>query len=238
MGLAHGWRPNMFSGCILWLDADTVSGSDGDAIGTWTNKAPTGSANNVVQATGASQPLLKKGANGINGHNVIRFDGTNDYMTGSLAPGSSGMSHFFVAKTGASLKLYSSLWSIRDLAVADWAICLGNAVDGYGAGWAGPSELVLLGTIAGIATNTVFAGEAVYDKVNWELTGWRTATIPDTSFPTASPITFAIGAWVFDPTSAGEIFPGDIAEYIIFNRALSTAETAVVRKYLATKYGL
>jgi hypothetical protein len=69
------------AGATMVLDARFISGSDGDAIGTWASR--TSSTYDMTQATAANKPLLKLGANGINGQAAVLFDGTNDYMTGA-----------------------------------------------------------------------------------------------------------------------------------------------------------
>lgn len=63
------------------LDARFISGSDGDAIGTWASR--TSSTYNMTQSTASYKPLLKLGANGINGQAAVLFDGTNDRMDGA-----------------------------------------------------------------------------------------------------------------------------------------------------------
>jgi hypothetical protein len=79
----RGWQPKFIASLVLDLNADLIAGNDGDAIGTWVNAAPNGSAGNFTQATGAQQPLLKR--NILNGRSVVRFDGSNDCMSSSLA---------------------------------------------------------------------------------------------------------------------------------------------------------
>lgn len=69
------------AGATMVLDARFISGSDGDAIGTWASR--TSSTYDMTQATAAYKPLLKLGANGINGQAAVLFDGTNDFMTGA-----------------------------------------------------------------------------------------------------------------------------------------------------------
>lgn len=69
------------AGATMVLDARFISGSDGDAIGTWASR--TSSTYNMTQATAAYRPLLKLGANGINGQAAVLFDGTNDRLSGA-----------------------------------------------------------------------------------------------------------------------------------------------------------
>lgn len=61
---------------IVEMDPDTISGSDGDAIST---VASGGTAASFDQATSGDRPILKKGVNGLDSHNVIRFVST-DYL--------------------------------------------------------------------------------------------------------------------------------------------------------------
>jgi hypothetical protein len=81
--VASAWTPVSLGAALTeYLNADSVAGSDGDAIGTFT--ATVGS--DATQATAGKKPLLKKASNGINGHNVLLFDGSNDTMvTGNIA---------------------------------------------------------------------------------------------------------------------------------------------------------
>jgi hypothetical protein len=239
-GLGHGFRPNMFDHLVLDLDGDNVSGNDGDSIATWPNAAPTGSGNDATQGTGGSQPILKKTSNGINGHNVLRFDGTK-YMNGSYALGSTGVTVFFVAKTGGSLNLYGTvLHASENPAHADWAISLGSGADTFQAGWGGPNANIGLGSNT-LATATVYRGTASYDKVNWNLSGtWITNTVADTSFPTASPVNYHVGVWFSGgvPGVPGVFLIGDIARILVINVTLTAAQIAAVEQFLKTKYAI
>lgn len=63
----------------VWIEGDMISGlSDGDPIGT----APdgSGSGNDFAQSTEAAKPLFKESI--LNGHPVVRFDGTDDWLDG------------------------------------------------------------------------------------------------------------------------------------------------------------
>jgi hypothetical protein len=71
------WNPKKIIGLTLLIDPDTISGADGDAISSLVSSE--GSSHNFAQ-TSTKRPLLKKGANGINGHNTVLFDGVNDLL--------------------------------------------------------------------------------------------------------------------------------------------------------------
>jgi hypothetical protein len=241
-GLAKAfWQPNHFAGLVLDLDADNVAGNDGDAIGTWPNAAPTGSANDATQATGGNKPTLKKTSNGINSHNVLRFDGTTSYMSGSHALGSTGVTAFFVAKTGATTNLYGTVIHLSDNTThGDWALCIGSGADTFQNGWGGPTANIGLGSNTR-TTTTVYRGTAVYNKTNWALSGtWASGSVADTSFPTSNPTTYHVGVWFTSgaPGVAAVHLIGDIAKILVYNVILSTAQVTAVEQYLKTKYAI
>ena len=69
--------PSQISGLKLWLKADSLSLSDGDAVGTWADQS--GNANDATQTTAVNKPSFK--TNIVNSKPVIRFDGVNDYFS-------------------------------------------------------------------------------------------------------------------------------------------------------------
>lgn len=72
------WSP-MFLGATalkFFLDADTIAQADNTAVATWTGKI---NSKDAANATGAEQPTLQ--TNEINGHSIVRFDGTDDDLT-------------------------------------------------------------------------------------------------------------------------------------------------------------
>lgn len=80
--------PTNIAGCQLWLDAadaDTIS--IGTGVSQWDDKS--GQGNNATQTLGANQPSYQLAVQ--NGLNVIRFDGSNDYLlANSLASALTG----------------------------------------------------------------------------------------------------------------------------------------------------
>lgn len=64
------------AGSTVHYDARRLNLSDGTAIQTLTDVAGT---NNATQSTLANRPLFK--TNILNGNPVVRFDGTNDYLS-------------------------------------------------------------------------------------------------------------------------------------------------------------
>lgn len=88
--------------CNLQLDARYLTQSDGTALSSWSDRSS--NSYTASQATAINQPLVKTGANGINGNPVVLFDGSNDFMTISSFVINSDMYAIFVVKlTSASM---------------------------------------------------------------------------------------------------------------------------------------
>jgi len=71
----------------LWQDAGTTpAAADGDVVGRWEDL--TANADHVNQAGVAFKPTLQNGAGDLlNGHPVVRFDGTDDFLQGAFTTG-------------------------------------------------------------------------------------------------------------------------------------------------------
>lgn len=70
------------AGASLVLDARYITGNDGDAIGTWSDRS--GNANDATQGTAANKPLLKVNIQG--GQPALLFDGINDSLATAYGP--------------------------------------------------------------------------------------------------------------------------------------------------------
>lgn len=68
----------------VWYDFSLLAGADGSAISSFNDAS--GNNRTLTQGTGAAQPLVKAGVNGINSLKVALFDGVDDSMnTASFA---------------------------------------------------------------------------------------------------------------------------------------------------------
>lgn len=89
---ASGFRPSDLANMVLDLDADagafTTSGgatpaaADADPVGQLNDQS--GNGIHFTQSTTTKRPLLKLGVTGYNGHRVLRFDGTDDYLVSAV----------------------------------------------------------------------------------------------------------------------------------------------------------
>jgi hypothetical protein len=85
LGTSRGvgaFSPASVSGLVLWLKADSLALSDGQAVSTWTDSSSAG--NNATTASGGTSPTYK--TNIQNGLPAVRFNASNpgDGLTTSL----------------------------------------------------------------------------------------------------------------------------------------------------------
>jgi hypothetical protein len=224
--------PSSLSGLVAWLKADAISASDGDAVASWVDSS--GNSNTPVQATAANKPTYT--TNVLNGLPVVRFDG-NDGLTMPTA-GNFDLATptiFVVAKRNAGTSgsiMGKSTTGFTDGRRRKMAVATSSGGIAYAAGsdsqsiaiTATPGNWNMFGVVA--TSNT---SHSIY--LNGTKTDFTT-TLADSTLNAANMIigsNFAVGT---------EPFNGDIAEIIIFNRALSSTQVVGIENYLANKYNL
>jgi hypothetical protein len=210
----------------------------------WVDMSPT--AFDVFSGGGAGAPTLIAGAR--NGLPAVRFDGTlNTMVTTGTLPGS----HFcgpqaqtvFVVMWQNVADLESTLYR-WDSSSADT-----NALSGHFA-WSDNKFYWYTGAAVGAADGNWNGPEPAGWRNTWHLLEcWRSGTagaiyiegVPMTglggnltgTFNGTAVHYFRLGA----DERTGRYFMGDIAEMIIYNRALTPGERASVEHYLMTKWG-
>jgi hypothetical protein len=208
------------SGLTVWLKADALSLSDNDPVATWTDSS--GSGNDFAQATSGFRPTYKTGI--LNGKAVVRFDGSDDVLT-HAALGLSAATVFVVFTANDSDYVVLSTDNGVNNGYWRWTGDGNGYFDLYRASRINtyPSTMPTaasqyLTLISSASTYEVFRG-GVGDG--------------------AQAASFADGALSLGQRADGTVqFAGDVAEVIIFNRAVNSTERGDVESYLATKYGL
>lgn len=235
--------PDDISGLRLWLRADSgVITGGSDNVLTWEDRS--GNGLNVAQTTEANRPT--RVAADLNGMPVVRFDGVNDYLIRSAVPGYDLFDNFadtvFIVQKQDGTKAETTTFSWapdgfnRFMVHATWQDFIyyqvgSNAGEGdqWGApqpyGWDDRWHLLKF------RRDGVGAGGLVeVDGIG--LSPTINSFSPGNNLPTAS---FYVGG---DGLGGNNWFKGEIAEILIFNRALNTQEQQTVDNYLRGKYGL
>ena len=243
------WRPDELGASLaLWLDAEDAASItlNGSTVSQWDDKS--GNARHVSQATAANQPNYT--ASGLNGKQVITFDGTND----ALINASAGLMR---AVSGATAVMVMS--RAANLAAGSDALWIGTSVGnarlvmGVRIGLAAPGEGFTSGgrrlstdtfqTVTGFAyTSNPIIAAARHDYANTNLEIWQdgtagasrvyqTAGVTDNN---AGPLSVGAG----NVAGTGAPFNGYIAEITLVHSALSTTDRQKLEGYLAHKWGL
>lgn len=219
----------------MWLKADAgvsngvTTASDGDVVQTWSDQS--GNSNDAIQNTPGRKPTYK--TNIINGLPVIRFDGTTDsLLVSNIAPESGKRMTIFIVSTptsgysGALLSTYPA----GGLGVQSVTSSFGGPIyKFYLDAWSLASEYDSsspnIQTLVRSANTSVdFYRNGIFRET---LTGIFNNSLP------SNPLGIGAGT---DSTSG--IYRGDIAEIIIYNRALNSTEIEDINTYLKTKYSI
>ncbi|MDG4553136.1 MAG: hypothetical protein P9E24_02645, partial [Candidatus Competibacter sp.] len=230
-------------GLLLLLDAGNAALEtiDGDEVTTWRDAS--GQGRDAVTASGRA-PTLVTGA--LGGDAVLRFDGIDDYLglPAGFSDFTNGLTLFVVARpagvqAGAKLVLLGN-------GAGQANVALGRNGGGAGLQYfttSGGGDYGWFGTGAALANNDA----ALYTVVQ----GGGTANATVTATVSKNGVAVGSGSVYVPPVAtratnylgrsywAGDgYFQGDLAEIILYNRALSAAEQSAVRAYLTEKYGL
>ncbi|MFC1659029.1 LamG-like jellyroll fold domain-containing protein [Pseudomonadota bacterium] len=210
----------------LWFDANdvnTITKDGSNNVSAWNDKS--GNGNHATQATFSYKPVYVP--SGLNGKGTIRFDGTDDRMATSLNLSSPPYSVFVVFNY---LNLESAVPSAVRRAVQgsnNWLIGpYSSQIRHYAGGWVSYSLPLIQNTF--YVTSAINTGSGSTFYING-------ANATDSSTPVTAPGTIHLGAGGAYP---GEPLDGDIAEVIIYDRALSDSERREVESYLSNKWGV
>lgn len=222
------------SGMSLWLKADHGLVTSSSEVSEW--KDMSASANNAAQATSADRPILV--ANAVNGLPAVSFDGTSQYM--QLGPGftnfTAGATIFIVAKPTA----VTSNARFFDF---------GNGATDNNFYLSQPNNTNLsFYTYNGSTPSSLTASNAVtlndYQLLEVLQTnsgacsiytnGEQKAVGPVTGISNISRSGNYLGA----DNARSLFFKGEIAEIVIYNRALTQEERQNVEGYLYARYAL
>lgn len=224
-------------GLTLWLKADTgITAEASGAVTAWTDQS--GNENHAAQPDAALAPTLVTDA--LNAKPVLRFDGTDDFLEVADSESLSGtgdITSFFVikfddfatfravwGKTAGNLPGPTDYYTVPNTGIP--TLYRGNGSSAGLASFTGTPLRAGAYFVAGFGTEGDQASHFFADQVT--ATGTLTADVFDAD------TALLIG-------TRGDQFTrlkGDLAEVLIYDRALSASERVLVAGYLAAKYNI
>jgi hypothetical protein len=225
------------AGLKLWLRADAGVVSSAGAVSTWRDQS--GSGTDASQATAASQPLLV--ASAVNGRPALRFDGVNDFLTFGLPlEGSSAATLVLVSANSAARDGGANGVANAPLfwnETAPWGTVHLSPFQHvvkyrFGTGQSGNLPTYVRPASVGAAFTLALAqkdGGSEWLYLNGQLVHSALGKLP--TLRGIRPVG-NLGRGYNDNT----YFPGEIAEVLVYTRALTGSERAQVEQYLRDKY--
>ena len=216
------------NGLLLWLDAaddTTFSYSSGTTVSQWRDKS--GLNNHSSQATVGNQPSRSTFQNS---RKTVNFDGTNDFLDGtSVLTLANGYTAFTIVKSSATGER-DIITSRPYVQSADIYLYqqgssgkLGNWSNVYTSNPISLNVWYLFSTnVSSVGSETLYLNGSSQTSSSRSLTNTRG---------------YRVGAYDTG-SSSGEYWSGEIAEILIFNRALSSTEMKQVHTYLGQKWGV
>lgn len=248
-------NPRQISNCVRWFDADDpsmiVTESGGTAVRYWYDKSDVGSSLEGGGLTLAKQPNIV--ANGMNNRTVMRFDG-GDYFLGAFTTAYSEFTIIFVMNGNTNPTNYQYPFAIKNSVNSTNAIYF-DVNDPDGSNFAqtmwvywngsGGNRLTVPRTSPNTTSDLVQGSPTI---VSFTHTGSTNVLYFNGRIPyytsTSADQTITIGGAGFSlwlgayTTTLNGPYKGDIAEVIIYSRALSQKERRSVEGYLSQKWNI
>ena len=210
------WTPLNVSGCELWFAANKLQGySNNDAMSVWFDLTEYGY--NATQSVSTEKPLYK--TNMVNGLPAAYFDNSNDGMYGSVN----------VTNPYTVIVVYNSITTSGNRRCVQ-----GNSNNWLIGPYGGEHSLYNGAFIEG---PTIVANEFVYCRVQGTVSGaefWVNGSSQGSNGNTTAPGVLNLayeGAY-------NEPLNGHIAELIVYDSSISSADALLVENYIKAKYGL
>ncbi len=224
---------------IIWLDASSLAIADGSPVLNWPDQS--GNGNNLVQQGADATPLFETNGLFSGNHPVVRFDGTERYLTladnNDLDNGLTGITVIAVVYNatldGAARGIYSkriSSGSNQSYSAFTYTTQRLNFDIHNGSNQRLASTVGLNTTTDYIFTNTYRNST---QQIFLQSSASGSASFSGNISNTSSPL--ILGAL---NDNYGTYFDGDIAELIFYRQGLNDAERIIIENYLALKYNI
>ncbi|MBK7837298.1 MAG: chitobiase/beta-hexosaminidase C-terminal domain-containing protein [Candidatus Obscuribacter sp.] len=231
--------PNTLSvprtGLALWLKGDFGTVLSGSNITQWSDLSGSSPANNATQATGANQATLVSSS--LNGLPAASFDGSNDSytLTNQFTDLTTGFSVFAVIKPVGSAT--RTLVATANSGPADLASLETVNTQGRFNSYNNTTSNDVITATSTLTVSKYQILDAVHDGA-----GSATVSINSTALNTGSVQNLRnvaraqniLGA----DSSTSTFWSGELAEILVYSRALTETERKNVQAYLFTRYQL
>ncbi|MDF2522217.1 MAG: hypothetical protein K0R84_2845, partial [Clostridia bacterium] len=225
------YNPIAVDGLDLWLKADTGLTLDGTKVSKWSDQS--GSGNDVEQSEKNRQPEIIKDA--VNGKSVIRFDGLDDELLKELEKPHVGSSSILIVlkqriDQGGSKGIFAT-----DTVGSEGAYGIASHKENKGmlAAQAANNGIVQISDnktlsyrVLSITADPKKGSFKAYEN------GKLTASVTDDNIKGFNKISKYVLGRIFD----GGNLSADIAEIIVYNRAINDDERKLAEKYLNSRY--
>lgn len=227
-----GNQPSDYSGLILWLKADAVTGHvDGDNTFTWLDSSGT---SHDATSSGTTGPAWR--TNIINSLPVFRFSGSNGFQLASETESDFDLisySIFVVALRTAGAVLISKNQVVANNSRRKLQTSLDGTNLRFSSGPDGGTSLSQAATTSNFNIYSVISEDSNSHILGVNGTTSRSsAQLNDSVFNNGR---VEIGQAF---SNGAERLTGDIAEVIFYNRALSSGQSSSIEKYLSDKYAI
>ena len=237
------------SGKVIWLDASLIDGSDagnnpsdGGGVSSWVSRH-SGSVTGA-QSTGGNQPTFQTSE--MNGKPVVNFDGTEWLELTDLTTSISNYTIFFVGNFTDG-ETAPNRWMFDSSGTAAGRVAFGRFKQGangrvlFYSGTFGPSSSVFLTAAADtIFTYVLDGGSSSTTTDSYLLENAASVatglTYQQRAIPVSTSYTQYLGAHT--STSSTYNIKMELAEFLIFNTVLSSADQGKVHDYLSDKYAI
>jgi hypothetical protein len=229
--IALRWTPASLGAAVrMWYDADdasTFSFSSGAVVSQWRDKS--GNARHLAQGTVAAQPQRNGTINAKS--NGVAFDGNDDVLLWNGTTVSTSPFTIVVVAKPIAVKANANIFDVSGAAgralleanpTSRWRMFAGSIFD-Y--------------TTVPPASGTVYLASAEYNGASSKLRLNRAATASGdagtNAFMDGNPLDFIVGRG----QNVGTEMQVVIAELIVINGVLSTANRIALESYLSSKWG-
>jgi hypothetical protein len=237
-GGAFADTPRLIPNLGLWLEADVGITLVGGAVDAWADQS--GNGRNFSAPALSNRPAYSGTLNGLP---VLTFDGSTDYLTGNaaslnIAQNVDGLTMIVVAKYATSTvqrsfgisTTTSAARCLVGVSTTQWLIGsrrldgdTGTLVSG---GTTNNNYVIQSGVLRySVATAGVFVNSASQSDTAFQTAG-------NTSNTASMRVVIGTG------TDLASFMSGDIAEVIVYQRAISVEERNSVERYLSVKWGI